>query len=125
MDRKGTSWGKAAVDAVAPLSLDTVFELLANRQRRFALYALTESENSVHELETLVEDVTSLCAALDETALTRDRYLQTALDLTDWHLPVLSHVGVIECDPRHRTIRYRPHERLETWIERARTEELP
>ena len=124
MDRDGTSRVQSAVEAAAPLSLDTVFELLANRRRRFALYALTDASSDVLEIEALVEDVATLCAALDSAAVTRDGYLQTALDLVDWHLPVLSEVGVVECDPRHRTIRYRPHRGLEFWVDRARADEL-
>ncbi|MFC6907073.1 DUF7344 domain-containing protein [Halalkalicoccus tibetensis] len=48
------------------LSLDTVFELLANKRRRFALYSLLDSLEDPIEFKTLAEDVATLEAAMLE-----------------------------------------------------------
>lgn len=106
------------------LSLDTVFEVLANRRRRFALYALTDASNGVVALDTLFEDVATLIAALDDDPVTRDRYLDIAADLYHWHLPVLDDVGLVECDTRSQTVRYLCDPTLETWLDRVKRDEL-
>lgn len=106
------------------LSLDTVFELLANRRRRFVLYSLCDATDGMVELPALVEDVATLEAALGEQPLTRHRYLEVGTDLYEWHLPVLTDVGVIDCDARHGTIRYWSRPELESWLRRARSDEV-
>jgi hypothetical protein len=113
-----------AMASGSSLSLDTVFELLANRRRRFALYSLTDADDGMVDLAALIEDVATLEAALLERAITRRRYLDVGTDLYEWHLPVLTDVGLIECDLRHGTIRYWPDSRLETWVDRVRAEEI-
>jgi hypothetical protein len=114
----------AATASGSSLSLDTVFELLANRRRRFALYSLTDAADGMVDLAALIEDVATLEAAQVERAITRHRYLDVGTDLYEWHLPVLTDVGLIECDVRHGTIRYWQHPHLETWVDRVRSEEL-
>jgi len=115
-------------DAIPPagssLSLDTVFELLANRRRRFILYSLTDAVDGMADLRSVIEDVATLEAALEKRAFTRQHLLDVGTDLYEWHIPVLTDVGVIECDARHGTIRYWSQPLLETWLERARTDEL-
>lgn len=107
------------------LSLDAVLEVLANRRRRYALYALADLPDGVVSLDALVEEVATLVAARDGVALTRDQYQDIAIELYHWHLPVLADVGVVDCDVRHDTIRYRSHPVLETWVARTRRDELP
>lgn len=106
------------------LALDTVFELMANQQRRFALYTLSSAKNGVVAFDTLVEEVATLEAALTGDALTRYGYQDVAADLHQWHLPVLADVGVTDYDDRSGTIRYRSHPTLETWVSRARCDEV-
>lgn len=106
------------------LTLDTTFELLANRYRRLTLYLLTDATNGILTQETIFEEVTTLWAALTESAITWDRYQEIATNLYRWHLPVLADVGVIDWDRRHGTIRYFPHQRLNRWVHRARREEF-
>lgn len=107
------------------LSLDTALELVADQRRRFALYTLVDSSEGVVTLHELFEDVATLAAALDQEALTRDRYFDIASDLYHWHLPVLADVGVISCDPRNKTIRYLQCPTLDRWVQQVRQDELP
>ncbi|MFC6907118.1 DUF7344 domain-containing protein [Halalkalicoccus tibetensis] len=106
------------------LSLDTVFELLANKRRRFALYSLLDSSENPIEFETLVEDVATLEAAILRESLTRELYQNVAADLYQWHLPVLSDVGTVDCDPRHELIRCLDQPLLAQWAARVRHDEL-
>jgi hypothetical protein len=124
-DDTDSDGGPGAASVTTTLSLDAVFEVLANRRRRFALYTLSDAADDIVELQTLVEDVVTLEAALAGTAVTREGYLETGTDLYEWHLPVLGELGVVDCDPRHREIRYRPEPTLERWLSRVRAEELP
>lgn len=111
-------------ESLDSLALDTVLEVLANRNRRFALYALIEAPDGVMALDTLIENVATLTAALDREAVTRERYLDIATDLYHWQLPVLADVGVVEGDARHEMIRYRRDPVLETWLEQVRGYEI-
>lgn len=106
------------------IALDTVFELLADRRRRFTLYSLSGATDGIVEFSTLVEDVATLEASQLRSAVTADRIRDVAADLRHWHLPVLADVGVVEYDERSGTIRYRATGQLETWLHRIRVEEL-
>lgn len=101
-----------------------MLELLANRRRRFTLYALTATTDGRTTLEALIEDVATLEAAIANEALTRDRYLETAGDLYHWHVEVLADVGVIEIDDQTEAIKYHHHPLLETWLARIQACEL-
>ncbi len=105
-------------------SFDTVFELLANKRRRFALYSLLDSSENPIEFETLIEDVATLEAAVLRQLLTRELYQDIAADLYQWHLPVLSDVGIVGCDPRHELIRCLDQPLLARWAARVRHDEL-
>lgn len=106
------------------LSFDTIFELLANKRRRFALYSLLDSSDALIKFETLIEDVATLEAAVLRQPLTRELYQDIATDLYQWHLPVLSDVGIVDCDPRHELIRCLDHPLLVRWAVRVRQDEL-
>lgn len=117
--------GGRARQAVGPsLSLDTVFELLADRRRRFSLYAFIDAPEESLAFETLLEDVATLEAVVDEEPLSRDRYVDAATDLYHWHLPVLCEVGIVDYDERSGTIRYLARPLVETWVSRVKRDEL-
>lgn len=120
----GSSNLETAIEHTDPLSLGTVFELLANRDRRFALYALRTAQNEALALDALIDEVVTLQAAVDDDPVCASRITDVAVDLYHWHLPVLNEVGIIECDPRHDTIRYLPGPRLETWLLRTHRDEI-
>lgn len=117
-------WDPAVSDPVGSLSLDAVLYVLANRSRRYVLYALADATEGVTDLATLVEEVATLEAARSEAAIRRDRYLEVARDLYHWHLPALADVGVVDFDGRHGAVRYRDHPTLSTWLDRVRRDEL-
>lgn len=106
------------------LSLDTVLDLLVNQRRRFALYSLLNADDPSVEFQTLIEDVTTLEAALTDRALTRERYQDLAADPYQWHLPVLEDVGIIEYDPRHDLIRFFEGSHLRKWTLRVQQNEF-
>lgn len=106
------------------MSLDTIFEIIADRRRRFSLYAFIDAPDETLAFESLVEDVATLEAAVDEHPITRDRYLSVAADLYHWHLPVLAEVGVVDYDKRSGVVRYLAHPLLETWVARVKQDEL-
>lgn len=105
-------------------SLDTVFELLSNRRRRFVLYTLEDAADGIVDLRDLIEEVTTLEAGLVGEACSRTRYLDVASDLYHWHLEVLANTGVLSFDKRSATVRYQPVAALEEWLDRARVDEL-
>lgn len=106
------------------LSTDTVLEVLAQRPRRFALYALIDAPDHTMEFDTLLEEVVTLDAALTGTGLRYTRIVETAVDLYRWHLPVLTELGIVDLDERTHTIRYHPHPPLAEWIGTVRDREL-
>lgn len=101
-----------------------MFEVLRSKRRRLTLYVLADTPDDVISLPDLIDEVVTLETALDAVALTTDRHADIAADLYHWHLPVLDDVGVIDCDDRHNTIRYRPDPLLDTWVGHARTAEV-
>jgi hypothetical protein len=88
-------------------TLDALFEILANQQRRYTLYHLSKMKGvtiTLSELiDVLVQDVTA----------TRT---QLRLELHHCHLPKLADYNIIEYDPRSQTIRYHNSDRLETLL---------
>lgn len=124
-NRETTSNRSSVSESSPPLSLDTIFEVLADRHRRFVLYGLVDAPDGVLEWNELLEDVATLEAGIEHGALRRDQVLDTASELHHWHLPVLADVGLVERDERQGTIRYLPHPAVERWVSQARGDELP
>lgn len=96
------------------LSLDTLFELLANQHRRYILYHLSTMNGEALTLSALVDMLTQ------DTAMTHKRL---RINLRQRHLPKLADHNVIEYDSRSQTIRYRGNDRLETLLEMCRHQE--
>ncbi|MFP9191063.1 winged helix-turn-helix domain-containing protein [Natronosalvus vescus] len=97
-------------------SLDLVFELLADRRRRKALYYLHNLPNGVATVEEIAEYILTHDSILSESSEGRHQ-LMTALHHI--HLPKLEEAGVIEHDPRSQTVRYWTQPSLEEWLEHA------
>lgn len=100
------------------LSLDTIFELLSRRRRRYALYVLRRNAGEGMELEELAARVRSLDDGVDG-------WIQEAVEegIRDEDVPRLLEVHAIDFDERTGTIRYRGQPSLDEWIEHAEFKE--
>lgn len=107
------------------LTLDTVFELLANCRRRYVIYSLLEPSSGVLALDDLVDDVTRLESVDGTDSMSEDLRERVASDLHYWHLPVLEDVGVVTYDDRSDVVQFHGNRELERWAARVRDEELP
>lgn len=93
----------------APMTprIETVFEVLADDERRdVCLYLMRLDTNAV-----CVEDLVEILADRDTD---RERL---ALDLHHRHLPKLADAGIIEYDSRSNTVRYWGQPTVEKWAE--------
>lgn len=98
--------------------LDEVFEVLANRWRRCALYYLAEMPGMVAERSQVVEAIRYAEAAERDPADVPSSD-SVALELHHDHLPRLEDVGVIEYDRRQGTVRYHGRPSVEEWLDHA------
>lgn len=96
------------------LSLETIFELMSERRRRYTLYVLAQLDEEGIYLDTLATQLAQLEATDDyiyeDPAKT---YLQEQC------LPTLVDVGLIDYDLRTQAIRYWQNASLEEWVEHA------
>ncbi len=97
-------------------SLDVVFDVLADKRRRFALYYLHESADETATIEEVAEYVASLEEPSCEPDVHRTRIVTS---LQHAHLPKLEEAGVVEYDQRSETIRYWRQPSLEELLEHA------
>lgn len=104
--------------AEAP-SLNLVFDLLAARRRRYALYYLSEAPDGVATVDEIVEHVLGLEDGSEEPA----GRVEVRTALRHIHLPKLADAGVIEHDVRSETVRYWRQPSVEEWLEHARYKE--
>jgi hypothetical protein len=95
------------------LSLDTVFELLANAYRRHLLYYF-------HERGAKRATVADFCTHLQNTVAEDSSAHHIRLRLRHQHLSKLADHNVIEYDARSKMVRYRGGTRLEALLVTAR-----
>ncbi|WP_084383787.1 DUF7344 domain-containing protein [Halalkalicoccus paucihalophilus] len=96
------------------LSLETIFELLSERRRRYTLYALYETENDGIYLDEPASHVAQLEAPDDQSSTEPvEPYLQEQC------LPTLADANVINYDPRTNAVHYWQNPSLEEWVEHA------
>ncbi|WP_458191021.1 DUF7344 domain-containing protein [Haladaptatus sp. NG-WS-4] len=94
--------GRAASNGHTPsLSLDTYFDLLADKWRRHLLYYFADT--TAHTV-TVDELVTHLIHRVDTAASLGKK--QVTIELRHKHLPKLAAVGVIEYDSQEKAIHY-------------------
>ncbi|MCH7661256.1 MAG: hypothetical protein IH933_11975 [Euryarchaeota archaeon] len=105
------------IETATPLPLDTVFDLLSERRRRYVLYGLNRSRRGVVSVEEIVEFVVRI-------EREDDHHERVAEDLYDRQFPRLEAAGVIEHDERSRMIRYWCSPSLQEWLEHAEYTEL-
>lgn len=104
---RGGPLGEGGV-ALTP-SLETVFEILADRDRRAICRYLVSEASGVATVEEIAD-------ALTETEASSQRL---ALNCHHRHLPKLDDAGLIEYDPRSNAVRYWGQPTLEKWLEHA------
>lgn len=103
------------------LSLDTIFELLSRKRRRYALYVLYRDGEDGIALDELAGRVSELEGQNeDDTPKGHDEIVAT---LRERQLPTLVAARVIDFDERSGMIRYRGQPSLEEWIEHAEFKE--
>jgi len=109
-------------DTVTP-SLDTVFDLLSDRRRRYALYHLVGEGPGTVDYTALAERIASWEVADGDPS--ESRVETVAADLYHSHLPKLDAENVVEFDPRSGDVRFRGQPTVEEYAEHAAHQELP
>ena len=101
------------------LSATTLFELLADDRRRYALHYLSRKVGAV-DLSELAEQI-----ALQEGEPTRDHYDRVLTGLYHRHLPRLTDAGVVRYDPERETVELRDEEeRLAPYLKLSVADDL-
>lgn len=115
--------GGPAPDEMATPSLDTVFDLLSNRRRRYAIYHLVDESPGTVEYTALAEQV-AVWEVADEDP-SESRIETVAADLYHSHLPKLDAENVVDFDPRSGVVRFWGQPTIEEYAEHAAYRELP
>lgn len=111
--------------AVRTPSFDALFDLLAERRRRYALYALIGTDDGVADVETLADEVAMWEARGDDATVTESRREAVADELREVHLPRLADADVVEYDARSDVVRYWRQPTLEEYLEHTHYKEFP
>lgn len=107
--------GSNGPDERSSRAVDETLRILENPLRRDIIDCCASSTEQILDIEELADTV---AIARDDTD--RDELL-TALH--HHHLPLLAEMGVIDFDHQGGQLRYRPDERIETWLRRISDEE--
>lgn len=103
----------------APLSLDTILDLLAHHHRRAMLHALmVKSENTIEEQEMIAR----LEGVEQKRTGEKPSSDHLAVSLHHTHLPKLSQAGVVTYDENEERYQYHPDEKIEKWLELIESE---
>lgn len=107
------------------LSLDEVFELLASRRRRYALYYLRGRQESVHRDE-MARHVAAREAGVSPDDVDDAAPSHVAASLHHVHLPRLRDAGLVEYDPRQGdVVPAEQFRRVEPYLDLAADDEEP
>ncbi|QLG50637.1 DUF7344 domain-containing protein [Natrinema halophilum] len=85
------------------LSADTILELLANRRRRYLLYALRGREDPI-ELSTLAETVAGWEHDVPPDEVAKNEYKSVYVSSVQCHVPKLDDAGVVDHDEDNHTV---------------------
>lgn len=85
------------------LSADTILELLANRRRRYLLYALRGQEHPI-ELSTLAEQVAGWEHDVPPDEVAKNEYKSVYVSSVQCHVPKLADAGVVDHDEENHTV---------------------
>ncbi|WP_254762946.1 DUF7344 domain-containing protein [Natrinema marinum] len=89
--------------AAEELSADTILELLANRRRRYLLYALRGQEAPI-ELSTLAETVAGWEHDVPPDEVAKNEYKSVYVSSVQCHVPKLDDAGVVDHDEDNHTV---------------------
>lgn len=109
--------------AVRTPSFDTLFDILADRRRRYALYALTGTEDGLAEVEMLADEIAMWEARAGNAKLTESLGEEIAEELRETHLPLLTDADIVEYDSRSDVVRYWQQPTLEEYLDHTRYKE--
>ncbi len=85
------------------LSADTILELLANRRRRYLLYALRGREDPI-ELSKLAEEVAGWEHDVPPEEVAKNEYKSVYVSSVQCHVPKLADAGVVDHDEDNHTV---------------------
>ncbi|MFP8952975.1 hypothetical protein ACLI4Z_08395 [Natrialbaceae archaeon A-arb3/5] len=85
------------------LSADIILELLANRRRRYLLYALRGREDPI-ELSTLAEQVAGWEHNVPPEEVAKNEYKSVYVSSVQCHVPKLADSGVVDHDEDNHTV---------------------
>ncbi|EMA30580.1 DUF7344 domain-containing protein [Halobiforma nitratireducens] len=85
------------------LSADTILELLANRRRRYLLYALRGREEPI-ELSKLAEQVAGWEHDVPPDEVEKNEYKSVYVSSVQCHVPKLADAGVVDHDEDNHTV---------------------
>ncbi|MCU4925744.1 hypothetical protein OB905_07065 [Halobacteria archaeon AArc-dxtr1] len=85
------------------LSADTILELLANRRRRYLLYALRGRDGPI-ELSRLAEEVAGWEHNLPPDEVETNDYKSVYVSSVQCHVPKLDDAGVVDHDSDNHTV---------------------
>ncbi|WP_049922397.1 DUF7344 domain-containing protein [Halopiger djelfimassiliensis] len=85
------------------LSADTILELLANRRRRYLLYALRGRDGPI-ELSSLAEQVAGWEHDVHPDEVAKNEYKSVYVSSVQCHVPKLADAGVVDHDEDNHTV---------------------
>jgi len=85
------------------LTADTILELLANRRRRYLLYALRGREDPI-ELSTLAEQVAGWEHDVPPESVEKNEYKSVYVSSVQCHVPKLADAGVVDHDTNNHSV---------------------
>jgi hypothetical protein len=104
------------------LSMETVFELLSERRRRYALYHLFDADGPA-DFDALVAKVVDW--ETGDLRPPRGHETRVRASLHHLHLPRFEEAGVVSYDAEFGTVRYLGSEKLEAKLSEVRDADLP
>jgi DNA-binding transcriptional ArsR family regulator len=105
-------------------SLDTVFQILSNRRRRFVLHFLTEVDDSVGR-EELARRIATWEQNQDIGDVPSDEVARVTVSLDHSHLPRLEDSGIVSYDREEREVTTTAAiERFLPYLDLARSEDF-
>lgn len=111
--------------AVTTPEFDTLFDLLAENRRRYALYALMGTDDGLADVESLADEVAMREVRAADVELTESLRQDVADELRETHLPRLADADVADYDPRSDVVRYWRQPTLEEYLEHTHFKEFP